>query len=84
VDRRDLADKDSRQIMHNVTGFFGVLVECVARGKTSTAEATEGPRSSVRPRRKTAARGHPRRRPGCHAGYVSDAEILAIIDALNK
>jgi len=25
--RRDLTDEDARQIMHNVTGFFGVLAE---------------------------------------------------------
>ena len=25
--RRDLTDQDARQIMHNVTGFFGVLAE---------------------------------------------------------
>ena len=25
--RRDLTDGDARQIMHNVTGFFGVLAE---------------------------------------------------------
>jgi hypothetical protein len=24
---RDLTDEDARQIMHNVTGFFGVLAE---------------------------------------------------------
>ncbi len=24
---RDLGDEDARQIMHNVTGFFGVLAE---------------------------------------------------------
>ena len=33
---RDLSDEDSRQIMHNVTGFFGVLAEW-SRAKRLTA-----------------------------------------------
>jgi hypothetical protein len=33
---RDLTDEDARQIMHNVTGFFGVLAEW-ARAETLVA-----------------------------------------------
>lgn len=42
---RDLTDEDARQIMHNMTGFFGVLAEW-SRAATNDAAApakrTEG------------------------------------------
>ena len=34
---RDLADHDARQIMHNVTGFFGVLAEWARAEKMAAA-----------------------------------------------
>jgi hypothetical protein len=34
---RDLTDEDARQIMHNVTGFFGVLAEWSRAEKPSPA-----------------------------------------------
>ena len=37
---RDLTDEDARQIMHNVTGFFGVLAEW-ARTEKRTAAADD-------------------------------------------
>ena len=37
---RDLTDEDARQIMHNVTGFFGVLTEWGRAEKVSAAAAT--------------------------------------------
>ena len=36
---RDLTDEDARQIMHNVTGFFGVLTEWVRTEKVAAADA---------------------------------------------
>jgi len=35
--RRDLTDEDARQIMHSVTGFFGVLAEWARAEKISSA-----------------------------------------------
>jgi hypothetical protein len=37
---RDLSDEDARQIMHNVTGFFGVLAEWARAGKTEKDNAS--------------------------------------------
>jgi hypothetical protein len=34
---RDLTDEDARQIMHNVTGFFGVLAEWAQAEKMAAA-----------------------------------------------
>jgi hypothetical protein len=34
---RDLTDEDARQIMHNVTGFFGVLAEWARTEKMAAA-----------------------------------------------
>jgi len=34
---RDLTDEDARQIMHSVTGFFGVLAEWARAEKISSA-----------------------------------------------
>ena len=34
---RDLTDEDARQIMHNVTGFFGVLAEWSRAEKLAAA-----------------------------------------------
>ena len=34
---RDLTDEDARQIMHNVTGFFGVLAEWARAEKMASA-----------------------------------------------
>ena len=46
---RDLTDEDARQIMHNVTGFFGVLAEwsraerlVAANDAAAPAEPNEG------------------------------------------
>ncbi|UEM16572.1 hypothetical protein J4G43_021570 [Bradyrhizobium barranii subsp. barranii] len=46
---RDLTDEDARQIMHNVTGFFGVLAEwsraerlAAANDAAAPAKQTEG------------------------------------------
>jgi hypothetical protein len=46
---RDLSDEDARQIMHNVTGFFGVLAEwsraerlAAANGAAAPAKPTDG------------------------------------------
>jgi hypothetical protein len=46
---RDLIDEDARQIMHNVTGFFGVLTEwsraeriAAANDATAPAKPIEG------------------------------------------
>ena len=46
---RDLTDEDARQIMHNVTGFFGVLAEwsraerlAPANDATAPAKPNEG------------------------------------------
>ena len=36
---RDLTGEDARQIMHNVTGFFGVLTEWVRAEKVAAAAA---------------------------------------------
>ena len=36
---RALTDEDARQIMHNVTGFFGVLTEWVRAEKVAAAAA---------------------------------------------
>ena len=40
---RDLTDEDARQIMHNVTGFFGVLAEWSRAEKLSAAKDTTAP-----------------------------------------
>jgi hypothetical protein len=46
---RDITDEDARQIMHNVTGFFGVLAEwsrterlAAANDATAPAKQNEG------------------------------------------
>jgi len=44
---RDITDEDARQIMHNVTGFFGVLTEwsraeSLAVANDAAAPANEG------------------------------------------
>ena len=38
---RDLTDEDARQIMHNVTSFFGVLAEWARADRMAAAAATD-------------------------------------------
>ena len=45
--RRDLTDEDARQIMHSVTGFFGVLAEW-ARAEKITLPPTTTPHEKER------------------------------------
>lgn len=40
---RDLTDEDARQIMHNVTGFFGVLAEWSRAEKRAAANDHAAP-----------------------------------------
>jgi hypothetical protein len=40
---RDLGDEDARQIMHNVTGFFGVLVEWARAERREAANDAGAP-----------------------------------------
>jgi hypothetical protein len=40
---RDLTDDDARQIMHNVTGFFGVLAEWSRAEKLAAANDAGAP-----------------------------------------
>ena len=40
---RDLTDEDARQIMHNVTGFFGVLAEWARAEKMTAATNDNAP-----------------------------------------
>ena len=40
---RDLTDEDARQIMHNVTGFFGVLAEWARAEKMAAANDAARP-----------------------------------------
>ena len=40
---RDLTDEDARQIMHNVTGFFGVLAEWSRAERLAAANDTAPP-----------------------------------------
>ena len=41
---RDLTDEDARQIMHSVTGFFGVLAEWARAEKMAAANDNAPPR----------------------------------------
>ena len=41
--RRNLGDEDARQIMHNVTGFFGVLVEWARAERREAANDAGAP-----------------------------------------
>ena len=41
--RRDLTDEDARQIMHNVTGFFGVLAEWSRAERLAAANDAAAP-----------------------------------------
>lgn len=40
---RDLTDEDARQIMHNVTGFFGVLAEWARAERLEAANDAGAP-----------------------------------------
>lgn len=40
---RDLTDEDARQIMHNVTGFFGVLAEWSRAERLAAANDAAAP-----------------------------------------
>jgi hypothetical protein len=40
---RDLNDEDARQIMHNVTGFFGVLAEWARAERLAAANDAAAP-----------------------------------------
>ena len=40
---RDLTDEDARQIMHNVTGFFGVLAEWARAERRGAANDAGAP-----------------------------------------
>jgi hypothetical protein len=40
---RDLSDEDARQIMHNVTGFFGVLAEWSRAERLTAANDAAAP-----------------------------------------
>ena len=40
---RDLTDEDARQIMHNVTGFFGVLAEWARAERREAANDAGAP-----------------------------------------
>ena len=40
---RDLTDEDARQIMHNVTGFFGVLAEWSRAERLAAANDSAAP-----------------------------------------
>ena len=40
---RDLSDENARQIMHNVTGFFGVLAEWSRAEKLTAANDAAAP-----------------------------------------
>jgi hypothetical protein len=40
---RDLTDEDARQIMHNVTGFFGVLAEWSRADRLAAANDSAAP-----------------------------------------
>jgi hypothetical protein len=44
---RDLTDEDARQIMHNVTGFFGVLAEWSRADKLATANDAAAPTKPI-------------------------------------
>jgi hypothetical protein len=44
--RRDLTDEEARQIMHNVTGFFGVLAEWSRAVKLAAANDAAAPAKS--------------------------------------
>jgi hypothetical protein len=44
---RDLTDEDARQIMHNVTGFFGVLAEWSRAEKLATANDAAAPTKPI-------------------------------------
>ncbi len=41
--RRDLTDEDARRIMHNVTGFFGVLAEWSRAERLAAANDAAAP-----------------------------------------
>jgi hypothetical protein len=44
---RDLADEDARQIIHSVTGFFGVLADWSRAEKLTAANDAVAPASSI-------------------------------------
>ncbi|MEO8884310.1 MAG: hypothetical protein ABI377_13005 [Devosia sp.] len=44
---RDLTDEDARQIMHNVTGFFGVLAEWSRAERLSAANDAAAPAKPI-------------------------------------
>ncbi|TDR92997.1 hypothetical protein EV668_0242 [Enterovirga rhinocerotis] len=44
---RDLTDEDARQIMHNVTGFFGVLAEWSRAERLAAANDTATPAKPI-------------------------------------
>ena len=49
--RRDLTDEDARQIMHSVTGFFGVLAEWARAEKIASAANDNAPQKKGEVRR---------------------------------
>ena len=47
---RDLTDEDARQIMHNITGFFGVLTEWSRAERLAAANDASSARQAERGR----------------------------------